>query len=66
MFPDKFEYLSSWFLRYKTYEGKTVNNYYMRDYMNISKRQVIDTIEETHQHWISELKNKNFEFPQDD
>lgn len=65
MFPEQFEYLSSWFLRYKVYEGKKVNNYYMRDYMDISTQQVCKIIADTHDHWISELKNKEFKFPEE-
>ena len=52
-----------WFLRYKSYEGKKAKNRYASDYMKISRKDTIKIIEETHAHWVEELKNKSFVFP---
>ena len=63
LFPEKFEYLSTWFLRYKVLEGKATKNYYFGDYMNFSRNQVVETIMDMHHHWTAELKEKGFAFP---
>ena len=64
MFPDKFQYLCEWFIRYKILEGKKIPNFYMKNYMEIDRDQVVRIVEMTHQYWIEELKQKGFKFPQ--
>lgn len=63
LFPDKFDYLSTWFLRYKIPEGKVAKNYYLGDYMDLTRDQVVDTIMTMHHHWTVELKEKGYHFP---
>lgn len=65
MMPDKFAYLTSWFLRYKLLEGKKANNYYLKDYMAISRDDTVAVIQDNHLNWVRELKEKNFDFPEE-
>lgn len=63
MFPQRFEYLIYWFLRYKSYEGKLKgSNYYSKNYMDITVSDTIDIITKTHTHWIEDIKNNGFKY----
>lgn len=63
LFPEKLDYISNWFLRYKTYEGKPMKNYYLKlssDYL--TREQTINIIEHTHETWQSEIKANGYSF----
>lgn len=60
LFPEKFDYLAEWFVRYKKYEGKKNVNYIMKNFMEIDRDQTVEIIKATHKSWVDQLKNNDY------